>query len=113
MTETTSRNDDDLVRSMEVHERSNDELAILFGRETVEQASQVDIADLNLNEEIVACISTGIRSLKELRNNPVAQADFINGLEPGARLLLCMWIMEMGLLEKIQKRSSRDIRGTG
>ena len=105
MTETTAGNRDDLIQSMEEYQRSNDELAFLFGRETVEQARQVDIADLNLNEEIVACISTGIRTLKELQDNPVAQVNFINGMEPGARLLLCLWIMDMDLLKKIQKRS--------
>ena len=80
-------------------------MAFLFGQETVLQARELDIADLNLNEEIVACISGGIRTLKELQGNPAAQVRFINGMEPGARLLLCMWIMDMGLLNKIQKRS--------
>ncbi len=88
MTETTAGNNEDLIQPMEAYERSNDELAVLFGRETVELARQVDIADLNLNEEIVACISTGIRTLKELWDNPPAQINFINGMEPGARLLL-------------------------
>ena len=49
MADTTTGNGDDLVQSMEDHERSFDELAFLFGRETVEQADQLDIADLNLN----------------------------------------------------------------
>ena len=50
MAETTIGDSDELVQSMEDYERSNDELAFLFGRETVEQAGQLDIADLNLNE---------------------------------------------------------------
>lgn len=104
MEDTAAGNGDDLVRSMEDHERSNDELAFLFGRETVEQADQLDIADLNMNEEIVACIADGIRTLKELQDNPGAQVNYVNGLEPGARLLLCMWVMDMGLLNKIRKR---------
>ena len=104
MADTTTGDNDDLIRSMEEYERSNDELAFLFGRETVEQADQLDIADLNLNDEIVACIAGGIRTLKELQDNPGAQVNFVNGLEPGARLLLCMWVMDMGLLEKIRKR---------
>ena len=95
---------DDLDQTREDYERAYDELAFLFGRETVEQADQLDIADLNLNKEIVACIAGGIRTLKELRHNPAAQVRFVNGLEPGARLLLCMWVMDMGLLKKIRKR---------
>lgn len=105
MAETTTGNGDDLVRSMEDYERTSEELAFLFGRETVEQADQLDIADLNLNEEIVACIAGGIRTLKELQDNPGAQVNYVNGLQPGARLLLCLWVMDMGLLEKIRKRS--------
>ena len=105
MADTATGNSDELIQSMEDYERSNEELAFLFGRETVEQAGQLDIADLNLNEEIVACIAGGIRTLKELQHNPRAQVNFVNGLEPGARLLLCLWVMDMGLLEKIRKRS--------
>ena len=96
---------DDLDESREDYERASDELAVLFGQETVEQANQLDIADLRLNDEIVASISNGIRTLKELQHNSPAQVSFVNGLEPGARLLLCMWVMDMGLLKKIRKRS--------
>ena len=96
---------DDLDQSREDHERAREELAVLFGQETVEQASQLDIADLHLNDEIVASISSGIRTLKELQHNPSAQVSFVNSLEPGARLLLCMWIMDTGLLTKIRQRS--------
>ena len=96
---------DDLDQSREDHERAREELAVLFGQETVEQASQLDIADLHLNDEIVASISNGIRTLKELQHNPSAQVSFVNSLEPGARLLLCMWIMDTGLLTKIRQRS--------
>ena len=105
MTETTASNSDELSQSMEDYQRAHDELVFLFGRETVKQAGQLDIADLNLNDEIVACIADGIRTLKEFQDNPAAQVNFVNGLEPGARVLLCMWIMDMGLLKKIQKRS--------
>ena len=104
MADTTTGDNDDLVRSMEDYERSNEELAFLFGRETVEQADQLDIADLGLSDEIAASIADGIRTLKQLRNKPAAQVNFVNSLQPGARLLLCLWIMDMGLLEKIRER---------
>ena len=96
---------DDFVESREDHERAQDELAFLFGRETVEQAQQLDIADLRLSDEIVTCIADGIRTLKQLQDRTTAQVNFVNSLQPGARLLLCLWIMDMDLLEKIQKRS--------
>ena len=97
--------DDDFVQSREENERAQDELAFLFGKETVEQAGQLDIADLTLSDEIAASIADGIRTLKQLRDRPAAQVNFVNSLQPGARLLLCMWIMDMDLLKKIQKRS--------
>ena len=99
------RPDDDFAQSREDHERAQDELAFLFGRETVEQAEQLDIADLNLSDEIAACIADGIRTLKELQDQPAAQVNFVNSLQPGARLLLCLWIMDMDLLKKIRRRS--------
>ena len=97
--------DDDLIQSMEDFEHAQDELAFLFGRETVEQTEQLDIADLNLSDEIATCIADGIRTLKELQDQPAAQVNFVNSLQPGARLLLCLWIMDMDLLKKIRKRS--------
>ena len=99
------RPDDDFAQSREENERAQDELAFLFGRETVDQAGQLDIADLGLSDEIAASIADGIRTLKQLRDKPAAQVNFVNSLQPGARLLLCMWIMDMDLLKKIQKRS--------
>ena len=99
------RPDDDLIQSTEDHARAQDELAFLFGRETVEQAGQLDIADLGLSDEIAACIADGIKTLKQLQDKPAAQVNFVNSLQPGARLLLCMWIMDMDLLKKIQRRS--------
>ena len=83
----------------------NTELSFLFGQELVEQAEQIDIVDLNLNDDITKAISTGIKQLKTLRNKPDAQLEFINGLPPGSRIVLCMWIMEMDLLDKIQSCS--------
>jgi hypothetical protein len=95
----------DLSESIEVSRRQNEELSFLFGKETVEQANQVDIVDLNLNKDITDTISKGVNQLKRLKNNPNAQLKLIKEMAPGARIVLCMWIMEMGLLDKIQVRS--------
>jgi len=96
--------DTDLIQSVKEEERLKAELAFLFGKETVDLASQIDIADLNLNEKMTDSISSGVKKLKDLRHDPQAQADYINQMEHGARLLLCMWIMDMDLLGKIQGR---------
>ena len=97
--------EDDLEQSVKEGERLKAELAFLFGRETVELACQIDIADLNLNQKMTDSIAAGIKQLKHLKHDPQAQVDLINGMEQGARLLLCMWVMDMDLLDKIQDRS--------
>ena len=103
--------DNDLVQSMTEDERLKDELALLFGRETVETACQIDIADLNLNEKMTAVISAGVKNLKQLKRDPQAQLAFVNDMEQGARLLLCMWIMDMDLLDKIQDGPYTGVAG--
>jgi hypothetical protein len=95
----------DLTESIENSKRLNDELCFLFGQEIVDQANQIDIVDLNLNKEITDSISSGIKQLKRLKDDPNAQLNLVNEMTPGAGIVLCMWIMEMGLLEKIQIRS--------
>ena len=100
--------EDDLEHSVKEDERLKAELTVLFGRETVELACQIDSADLNLNEKMTATIAAGIKQLKHLKHDRQAQVDLVNGMEPGARLLLCMWVMDMDLLEKIQDRSWLD-----
>jgi hypothetical protein len=95
----------DLDESIAKKHSLNSELSFLFGEEVVDQAEQIDIVNLNLNDDITKAISTGIKQLKSLKNNPEAQLGFINSLTPGSRIVLCMWIMEMDLLDKIQSRS--------
>lgn len=87
--------------------RRDHELAWLFGRDTVEQAAMIDAADLNLTEEMTAVISSGLTRLKQLRRDPRSQQDLVSAMTPGERLVLCMWIRDMGLLDKIQSESYR------
>ena len=88
--------------SVERRQRQTRELTWLFGEEIFEQADQVDIADINMTQEITDAIGRGVKKLKELINDPSAQRTFITSLEPGAQILLCLWIMDMDLLDKIQ-----------
>lgn len=80
------------------------ELSFLFGEETVRLARQIDIADLNLNKEIVENIAEGVGQLKKFRGQPDVQLKLVNEMEQGSRLLLCMWIMDMDILDKIRDR---------
>ena len=79
----------------------NKELFGLFGKEIVKQAILVDVTDLNMNDEMIKCITAGVTRLKQLKGNPDAQINLVKEMEPGERLMLCMWIMDMNLLEKI------------
>ena len=111
MTDTTAEVVNDLVQTISEYERARAELGFLFGTETVNLAYQIDIADLNLNEKMIDSISAGIRRLKELKHEREAQLGFVRSLEQGTRLLLCMWIMDMDLLGKIQDGSYLDTTG--
>lgn len=81
------------------------ELSFLFGADIVAQARLLDVADLNLTDKMTAGIGTGIRQLKELKHDPEAQRHWVSKQAPGLQLLLCLWIMDMDLLDKIQMRS--------
>ncbi len=100
-----TEHEDDLMQKIAGDESSARELSFLFGEEIVEQARLIDISDLNMTDEMTAGIGEGIRQLKQLRNDPEAQRQWVGKQEPGLRLLLCLWIMDMDLLDKIQMRS--------
>lgn len=76
-------------------------LVELFGDDIVEQAQLIDATDLNLDDRMTSSISAGVTGLKQLRGDPAAQRQFIATMQPGERVLLCMWILEMELLAKI------------
>jgi len=100
----TNPETDDLQQIADEVDKARAELVFLFGEETVALASQLDVADVNVRDEIVKDIGSGVGELKKLKANPRAQVEFVSKLEPGSRLLLCLWIMDMGLLDKIRTR---------
>ena len=95
----------DLARSIEAHRHLQKELSFLFGKDVVDLVSQIDVSDLNLNKEMTNSISIGVKQLKGQKNRPDAQRALLDKMEPGARLVLCLWIMDMDLLDKIQDHS--------
>ncbi len=96
---------DDLVEDISEHESLARELSFLFGGDIVEQVRLIDIADLNLTDEMTTSIGEGIRQLKQLKHDPEAQRQWVSGQAPGLCLLLCLWVMDMDILDKIQTRS--------
>lgn len=83
------------------------ELSFLFGEDIVEQAQLLDIGDINLSDEMASEIAEGMKQLKQLKSDPQAQKQWISKQPPGSQLLLCLWIMDMNLLDRIQARPYR------
>lgn len=96
---------DDLEQVIARDESLARELSYLFGEEIVGQARLLDIADLNMTDEMTTGIGEGVQQLKRLKHDPEAQRKWVLEQDQGMCLLLCLWIMDMGLLEKIQVRS--------
>jgi hypothetical protein len=77
----------------------------LFGADIVEQAQLIDVVDLNLDDRMTAGITTGLTRLKQSRDNPGTQQAIVAAMGSGEKLLLCMWVMELGLLDKLQSHT--------
>lgn len=97
--------DDHHIDDITGYEALARELSFLFGEDIVGQARLIDIADLNLTDEMTTCIGEGIRQLKQLKHDPEEQWQWVSEQAQGLRLLLCLWIMDMDILDKIQTRS--------
>ena len=74
----------------------------LFGVETVKLASRLDTANLNMNDAMTKAVGAGVNRLKTLKGNLASQQEYIASLEEGTRLLLCLWIMDMELSDKLR-----------
>ena len=99
MTEDIKQHEVDFAaEKMKVHQK----LAVLFGEDIVEQADLIDIADLNISDKMTGCITDGVVQLKKLKGKVESQRGLIDALSQGEKLVLCMWILEMDLLDKIQ-----------
>ncbi len=100
-----TEHDDDLGSDITEHESLALELSFLFGGDIVEQACLIDIADLNFTDVMTTSVGEGIRQLKRLKHDPEAQRQWLSEQALGLRLLLCLWIMDTDILDKIQTHS--------
>jgi hypothetical protein len=82
--------------------RAQQQLTYLFGKDIVDQAELIDIADLNISDKITQCISDGVIQLKKLKGKKDSQRTLVKKMSSGEKLVLCLWIMDMGLLDKLQ-----------
>ena len=108
----TDGTDMDLAASLADRKRLLAELGFLFGADIVEQADQVDIADLNLTDPVIESITAGVRRLKQLKHKPEAQLAMVRAMTAGESIVLCLWIMDMDLLDKIQDHSYLAMNGS-
>lgn len=104
---TMSENENEIVAEdiEQQQQQLRNELSFLFGKDTVEQAELIDVVDLQLNNDMTQCISRGVTRLKQLKDMPDAQQKFIRELNPAEQLLVCMWVMEMNLIDKLRSDS--------
>lgn len=86
---------------MDKNTEDDPRLTTLFGAAIVEQAKLIDVVDLNLDDKMTACISAGVTGLKQRRGDTAGLRSYVESLQPGEQLLLCMWIMEMELADKL------------
>jgi len=77
------------------------ELAFLFGQATVHQAKQSDIVDLDLDIEFLNGVSEIAGQLLKLTGQPIQQRKFVARLNADNRLMLCMWLMDTGIADKL------------
>lgn len=79
------------------------ELVSLFGREVVAEASRADPEQLEVDAELVDEVHHAADELLRHRY-PKEQRQVVAGLEPRVRLLLCLWVRDIGLAGAIMDR---------
>lgn len=90
--------------------RRERELNCLFGRELVKTAIQTDPADLKLTEQLMDAVHDAADNLLYLSDQPDKQRAYVQRLSYTVRLVLCMWVHDMGLAAKL---TAEAIRGQG
>jgi hypothetical protein len=88
-------------------ERRDRELAALFGRHLVEQAHGTDAAELDLTAERMDAVHDAADELLAHAGDTLAQNRIVRSLDPYTRLILCMWVMDLGLAAKLAAQAIR------
>lgn len=85
--------------------RMDAELMRLFGEVTVQVARMVDPATLALSADLMDRVHDGADALLMRTGNPDAQRRYIAALPSDVRMILCMWLMDLGLAAKLTARA--------
>lgn len=83
------------------------ELAGLFGDVTVKIARMLDPAMLTLSADLMDQVHDGADAILMRTGRPDAQRRYVAVLPSDVRLVLCMWLMDIGLVAKLTARAMR------
>jgi hypothetical protein len=88
-----------------IPERRILEAKALFGRSLVRQARNTDPADLDLTAEAMDTVHDAADELLEHAGDTRAQGRVVAALNPQARLVLCMWVIDLSLGATLANRA--------
>jgi hypothetical protein len=77
------------------------ELAALFGRALVDEAHRTEVCDLTLSAELMENVHDAADALLDKSGDTRAQQAIVSALTPLTRLVLCMWLVDLGLAAKL------------
>lgn len=87
-------------------EVGHSELVALFGRRVVDMATVLDVAHLDITAKRMAAVQKATEALMELNGQPDGQRAVVKGLETYTALLLCMWLMDTGMFERLLEQAA-------
>jgi len=76
----------------------------------VSQARLTDPAELDLSAALMEAVWDAADQLLRDAGNPYAQRAYVQGMPEAARLVLCMWVMDLELVRKLQERTAGLIK---
>lgn len=97
------------TKTTERPRRMKREMVALFGEPVVQVARMVDPQILALSADLLDQVCQSADRLLELRGQPVAQRKHVASLPSNVRLLLCMWLQDMGTAAKLINRTEAQV----
>lgn len=82
----------------------NDELVRLFGDVTVMLAKMLDPATLDLSASLMDQVHDAADTVLVNSGNPDMQRRYVANLPSDVRVILCMWLSDLGLAAKLTQR---------
>jgi hypothetical protein len=77
----------------------------LFGDVVCSVAAVTDAATLDLSAGLMDRFTTGRRAAEAMRHHPDEQMRYVSELPFDVRLVLCMWLLDCDLADKLASRA--------